>query len=560
MFVGKEIGPFLVDKELGAGAMGAVYRGRHKESKQKVAIKVIAPGLAASDAAMTRFKREIAILKQLEHPNIVRLVASGKLHGTPFYVMEYVEGESLDRVMERRGRITWEELVPLGQQLCAALQYAHDKGIIHRDLKPSNLMVLKDGTVKLTDFGIAKDTDVTALTAANSTVGTAAYMSPEQCRGARDLTHKSDLYSLGVMFYELTTGRKPFHGDSVMEMFNQHLTGSFERPSRLVLEIPIWLDTLICQLMEKEPDKRPFSAEMVSQSLGMIKDKVEAQQSAGIDAAKKRKIDKTSVEEDLSEADKEAARTLLGKKKKKKKVQFYRKGWFTVTAVGAILAAMGFVFYLVFIKIPSAESYYQQAKQGMENAKSLDDRLAVRKGPIEDFLTYYQDHEKAGKIRAWADQVDLEDQDRALHNRRGAMKARDEGESLARDALDYEDLGKLDDAAVLWKQLEKFKNKATADERAWGLLGGKYLKEIKDVDVLLAELQKKIDLEKAEEKKLVGETKAERLALEAVRKEEPAQAAAVWNELKTIVKDEPENRRWYLLAAKMHRELREKKP
>jgi hypothetical protein len=140
------------------------------------------------------------------------------------------------------------------------------------------------------------------------------------------------------------------------------------------------------------------------------------------------------------------------------------------------------------------------------------------------------------------------------------MKARDEGESLARDALDYEDLGKLDDAALLWKQLEKFKDKATTDERAWGLVGGKYLKEIKDVDVLLAELQKKVDLEEAAGKKLVGETKAERLALDAVRKEDSAQAAAVWNELKTIVKDEPENRRWYLLAAKMHRELSEKTP
>src|SRR5262245_27596968 len=200
MLVGREIGPFLVDKEVGSGAMGAVYRGRHNKTGKVVAIKLIAPGLATNNNAMERFKREIFILKQLEHRNIVKLMASGKLHGTPFYVMEFIEGESLDCAMERRGRLSWEELVPLGQQLCAALQYAHDKGIIHRDLKPSNIMMLKDGTVQLTDFGIAKDTDVTALTAAISTVGTAAYMSPEQCRGVRDLTYKSDLYSMGVMF------------------------------------------------------------------------------------------------------------------------------------------------------------------------------------------------------------------------------------------------------------------------------------------------------------------------------------------------------------------------
>src|SRR5919197_3639282 len=112
--------------------------------------------------------------------------------------MEYVEGESLDRVMARRGRMSWEEVVALGQQLCGALQHAHERGIVHRDIKPSNIMVLPAGTLKLTDFGIAKDLDGTQLTSANCTVGTAAYMSPEQCRGEKIITHKSDLYSLGI--------------------------------------------------------------------------------------------------------------------------------------------------------------------------------------------------------------------------------------------------------------------------------------------------------------------------------------------------------------------------
>src|SRR6516225_4789493 len=188
----------------------------------RVAIKVMAPGLT-SKVALERFKRESDILKQLRHPNIVRLIASGKYHGSPFYAMEFIEGESLDQVMARRRRITWEELIPLGQQLCAGLQYAHEKGIVHRDLKPSNLMVLADGTVKLTDFGIAKDMDVTALTSANCTVGTAAYMSPEQCKGERDLTAKSDLYSMGVVFYELITGKKPFRAETPMDMFMLHV-------------------------------------------------------------------------------------------------------------------------------------------------------------------------------------------------------------------------------------------------------------------------------------------------------------------------------------------------
>src|SRR4051812_45085280 len=131
MQVGQKIGPFVVDRELGAGAMGAVYRAKHAETGQRVAIKVVSQSLATNDTALARFKREAAILKQLNHPNIVRLVATGKLGGSPFYAMEYVEGESLDRVMARRDKITWEHMVAIGTQLCAALQHAHEQGIVH---------------------------------------------------------------------------------------------------------------------------------------------------------------------------------------------------------------------------------------------------------------------------------------------------------------------------------------------------------------------------------------------------------------------------------------------
>src|SRR4029077_4021321 len=127
------------------------------------------------------------------------------------------------QILARRLRFSWEEVVMMGKQVCSALQHAHEKGIIHRDLKPSNLMRLEDGTIKLTDFGIAKDMDVTALTGANATVGTAAYMSPEQCRGEKNIGPKSDLYSMGVMFYELLTGRKPFIADSPVDMFLMHV-------------------------------------------------------------------------------------------------------------------------------------------------------------------------------------------------------------------------------------------------------------------------------------------------------------------------------------------------
>src|SRR5438105_10820366 len=177
----------------------------------------MAPAVVADEHSLARFDREDNILKELKHLSSGRLLATGRYQGQPFYAMEYIQGESLDHVLERRQRMTWEEVVSLAQPLCSALQHAHEKGIIHRDLKPSNLMVLRDGTIKLTDFGIAKDLDVTQLTSAHCTVGTAAYMSPEQCKGERNLTNKSDLYSMGIMLYELVTGRKPFAAETPME-------------------------------------------------------------------------------------------------------------------------------------------------------------------------------------------------------------------------------------------------------------------------------------------------------------------------------------------------------
>jgi serine/threonine-protein kinase len=172
---GEKVGPFEIEKRIGSGAMGAVYRARYRKTGQKVAIKVMIAGSLGNETALARFEREAEVLKQLNHRNIVRFYIASQYQGAPYYAMEYIEGEPLDHVMQRRGRLTWEETVELGKQVCAALQHAHDAGIVHRDLKPSNLMVLPDGTVKLTDFGIAKDLDVTQLTSANSTVGTAAY-------------------------------------------------------------------------------------------------------------------------------------------------------------------------------------------------------------------------------------------------------------------------------------------------------------------------------------------------------------------------------------------------
>jgi eukaryotic-like serine/threonine-protein kinase len=483
MLVGQHIGPFAVEKELGAGAMGAVYLARLAETGQRVAIKVVAAGLDSNPTIMARFKRETAILKQLKHPNIVRLVATGKFQGTPYYAMEFIDGESLDRVIARRGRLTWEEVVEFGQQLCAALQHAHENGILHRDLKPSNVMILPNGTAKLTDFGIAKDLDRTQLTADHCTVGTASYMSPEQCKGERELTTRSDLYSMGVMFYELLTGRKPFVADDPMAMFMLHLNGTFERPSRRILDIPVWLDNLVCQLLEKQPDQRPVSAAMVGRALSQVKEKVLAQQSAGVDAARTRNVDRPRGQAKLEDEDKDAARTLLGRKKRKKKaVPIFQRRWFQ----GAILSLLlvGIVIVLArALRPPSPDELYAQASGIMED--SDPERWEHAKKPIDEFLERYPDHEKARLVRSWATRIEAQEQEDSLrrrmhlrHNLGLEFEPRSDAEGLAYQAVRYQDFGDLATARERWQELKK-KTEKDASEKAWRLVAERKLEELK---------------------------------------------------------------------------------
>ncbi len=381
ILVGQKIGPFEIEKELGSGAMGTVYRATYTNTGRPVAIKVIVAGMGDNERVQQRFDREAAILKQLKHPNIVRLLAVGRYHRSPFYAMEFIEGEPLDQILQRRGRLTWEEVVDIGQQLGTALQHAHENGIIHRDLKPSNIMIAKGGVVKLTDFGIAKDTDVTGLTSANSTVGTAAYMSPEQCRGERDLTPKSDLYSFGILMYELLTGKKPFYAENAMDMFIQHVQGSFERPASIVMDIPIWLDNLVCQCMEKKPDQRPLDAKTVAEALVEVKQKVETLQSVGEDTIRKFNSRKA--------ADGDGANVSTQRKRKRKtntgSSADAAKKWISVVGLSLLLAGM--VGLLIFLLQPaSADQLYESGMKLVQEG----DKLFADANPEVQANSYYK--------------------------------------------------------------------------------------------------------------------------------------------------------------------------
>jgi serine/threonine-protein kinase len=269
-----QVGPYAIEKKIGAGGMGTVFLGRHKDTGQVAAVKVLPPSLAREDGFVARFTREIDAMKRLSNPHVVVLFDSGVDHETYYYAMEYVEGETLTSLLMREKRIPWRESVEMALQICVALKAAHDAGIIHRDLKPSNLLIATDGTVKLTDFGVAQVFAGGKLTVTGGIIGTAEYMSPEQAAGAR-ASKKSDLYSLGAVLYAMLTGRPPFTGKTTLEVMQKHRHAQFDRVSRYVADIPHWLDELVSQLLDKDPDKRPPDAYVLSKRLQEILRKVE---------------------------------------------------------------------------------------------------------------------------------------------------------------------------------------------------------------------------------------------------------------------------------------------
>ncbi len=248
---------------LGVGTVGEVYAGKLKETGEQVAVKLLLPSLSQDELVRARFQREMLILQKLNHPNIIRYYGGGKHDGRLFYAMEAVSGGTVKDLLERFDRLSWREVASIARQVCSALQHAHNHGIIHRDLKPGNLFLDQSGNIKLGDFGIARDTFSADLTSHGLTVGTHAYMSPEQIVGAENISGKADLYSLGCVLFELLTGQKPFQGTNFAVLFEQHLHTTPPHAIDFVADCPQALSDEIAKLLAKAPEDRPFNARAV---------------------------------------------------------------------------------------------------------------------------------------------------------------------------------------------------------------------------------------------------------------------------------------------------------
>ncbi len=271
----EKIGPYQIDRKIGAGGMGNVYRGVHESTGQVAAIKVLPASMAREEGFVQRFEREIAALRKLNNRHIVELYGNGETEDQSYYyAMEYVDGTTLTTEITDRKRLPWSEVIDLSTQIAQALKAAHDAGIVHRDLKPSNLMITSDRTIKLTDFGVAHLFATTRLTRTGGVVGTAEYMSPEQARGQR-ATKRSDLYSMGAVMYAMLTGRPPFTGATANDILQKHQFSQFDRPTRYVPEIPRLLEDFVCQLLEKDPARRPADAVVLIRRLEQIRSRID---------------------------------------------------------------------------------------------------------------------------------------------------------------------------------------------------------------------------------------------------------------------------------------------
>jgi serine/threonine protein kinase len=261
-------GRFEVLAEAGRGGMGVIYRARDHETDEVVALKTLRPELASDTRLLERFKRELRLARRITHKNVCRVYDIHRTADLCFVTMEFVDGVSLRSFLHRHGALKVEEGIAIARQICAALREAHKQGIVHRDLKPENVMLDQCQVVKVMDFGIARSLD-TMGTFTAGTVGTPAYMAPEQAEG-RPVDHRSDIYSLGLVLYEVFTGVAAFTADSAMALAWKQVHEAPVRPRDLEPSLPSILEKAILKCLEKDPSRRFQSAEELDIALGKM--------------------------------------------------------------------------------------------------------------------------------------------------------------------------------------------------------------------------------------------------------------------------------------------------
>lgn len=337
-------------RSIGEGGMANVYLANDIILDRKVAIKILRGDLANDEKFVRRFQREALSASSLSHPNIVEMYDVGEDNGIYFIVMEYVEGRTLKQLLKKRGALTLSEAIDIMLQLTDGIAHAHDSYIIHRDLKPQNIMIKEDGLIKITDFGIAMALNSTQLTQTNSVMGSVHYLPPEQASG-KGASVRSDIYSMGILFYELLTGTLPFKGDNAVEIALKHMRDPLPSVKAFNQSIPQSIENIIMKATAKNPKNRYASVKEMHADLltALDEDRMnedvyqykypehEQDDTKVIPILKKRYENNNEIEEDSIDDDEESL-----KEKKRKKVI-----WILSGILGAIIVLLLTIFIII---------------------------------------------------------------------------------------------------------------------------------------------------------------------------------------------------------------------
>jgi serine/threonine protein kinase len=262
-------GRYQIIEELGKGGMGKVYKVHDTKIKEKIALKLIKPDIAKDKKTIERFSNELKFARKIRHKNICQMFDLGEEHGKHFITMEFVEGQDLKKLIRQTGQLAIGTTINIAKQVCDGLAEAHSSGVVHRDLKPSNIMIDADGSARIMDFGIARSIEGKGITGAGVMIGTPEYMSPEQVEG-KEVDHRSDIYSLGVILYEMVTGRVPFKGDTPFTVGMKHKSEFPQNPKEINSQIPDDLNDVILRCLEKDKEQRHQKAGDVRSELESI--------------------------------------------------------------------------------------------------------------------------------------------------------------------------------------------------------------------------------------------------------------------------------------------------
>ena len=252
-------GRYEIIEELGRGGMGKVYRVEDTKLQQEVALKLIKPEIASDKKTIERFRNELKTARMIAHKNVCRMFDMGESKDSHFITMEYIRGEDLKSLIQKMGLLSAGQAISIAKHVCDGLIEAHKLGVVHRDLKPQNIMIDKQGDARIMDFGIARSLEGRGITGAGIMIGTPDYMSPEQVEG-KETDQRSDIYSMGVILYEMVTGRVPFEGDTALSIAVKHKTETPKAPIELNPQIPDGLNSVILRCLEKDKQNRYQSA------------------------------------------------------------------------------------------------------------------------------------------------------------------------------------------------------------------------------------------------------------------------------------------------------------